>query len=167
MTTTRDGLAKLATLIEGIDVAMLTTATHDGRLLSRPLRNRGLDADGALCFITDRDSHKVEEVRTHPRVNVAFSAPTDNTFVSVAGRAQVLFDKAKLQELWSPAMGVFYPRGVDDPALCVLRVQAESAEYWDSPGGLVGTALYLAAAVLTGEADALSENERLRFPGAN
>jgi general stress protein 26 len=158
----RDALAKLATLIEGIDIAMFTSRTHDGRMLSRPLRAQELDVEaGALWFITDRDSHKATEVQAQPQVNVAFAAPSANTYVSIAGRAQVLFDKARLHALWSPAMGLFYPAGEDDPALCLLRVDIDSAEYWDSPGGVVGNALYLASAALTGDAGVLSENARM------
>jgi general stress protein 26 len=141
---------------------MLTTRTHDGRMLSRPLRAQPLDVgDGSLWFITDRDSHKATEIQAQPQVNVAFAAPSANTYVSIAGRAQVLFDKAVLHTLWSPAMTVFYPQGEDDPALCLLRVEIDSAEYWDSPGGVVGNALYLASAALTGDAGVLSENERM------
>ena len=44
-----------------------------------------------------------------------------------------------------------------------LRVELEGAEYWDSPGGLVGNALYLAAAAVTGEAGVLSENESMEL----
>jgi general stress protein 26 len=158
----RDGLAKLAKLIEGIDIAMLVTQAPGGRLLSRPLRVQGVDVpEGALWFVTDRGSHKADDIAAHPRVNVAFASPADNTYVSIAGSARILFDKARLVALWSPAMAVFHPDGVDDPALCLLRVQIESAEYWDSPGGLVGNALYLATAVLTGDAGALSENARM------
>jgi general stress protein 26 len=158
----KDGLATLATLVDGIDIAMLTTRTHDGRMLSRPLRAQQIDCDAAaLWFITDRDSHKADAVRGQPQVNVAFAAPSRNTYVSIAGRATLVFDKAKLHELWTPAMAVLYPRGEDDPALCLLRVDIDSAEYWDRPGGLVGNALYLATAMLTGDAGALSDNARL------
>lgn len=158
----KDGLAKLAKLIHGIDIAMLVTQAPDGRLLSRPLRAQQVDVpEGTLWFVTDRNSHKADEVAAHPRVNVAFASPGDNTYVSIAGSAQLVFDKAKLVALWSPAMAVFYPEGVDDPALCLLRVAIESAEYWDSPGGLVGNAIYLATAALTGDAGALSENARM------
>ena len=57
-----DSLDKLGKLIEGIEVAMLTTRLADGRLLARPLRTQQLDEDGALWFITDRNSHKAEEI---------------------------------------------------------------------------------------------------------
>jgi general stress protein 26 len=158
-----DSLDKLGKLIEGIDIAMLTTRTGEGRLLSRPLRAQQLDDEGALWFITDRNSHKAEEVRLQPQVNASFASGERNTYVSLSGRASVVFDKARLQELWSPPMSVFYPRGIDDPELCLLRVQVESAEYWDGPGGLVGQALYLAATALTRDPGVLSENGRISF----
>ena len=158
-----DSLEKLDTLIGGIDIAMLTTRLGDGRLVSRPLRAQQLDAEGALWFITDRNSHKAEEIRLQPQVNASFASGSRNTYVSVTGRASLIFDKAKLLELWSPEMSVFYPRGIDDPELCLLRVQVESAEYWDGPGGFVGQALYLAMTVLTRDPGVLSENERMSF----
>ena len=159
--TRASDIEKLKDVIDGIDTAMLTTRTADGRLVSRPLRMQEIDEEGAMWFVTDRDSHKTDEIHAHPQVNVAFAAPADNTYVSVSGKATVLFDKARLQELWSPAMTVFYPDGLDHPALCVLRVEMESAEYWDSPGGLVGNALYLTMAAITGDAGVRSENRSM------
>ena len=158
-----DSLEKLGKLVEGMEIAMLTTRIGDGRLLSRPLRVQDFDEQGALWFITDRNSHKAEEIRLQPQVNASFASAEHNTYVSIAGRAAVLFDKARLAELWQPAMVVFYPKGIDDPDLCLLRVQAESAEYWDGPGGLVGQALYLAMTAVTRDPGVLSENERMRI----
>ena len=160
-----DSLEKLGKLIEGIDIAMLTTRLGDGRMISRPLRAQQLDAEGALWFITDRNSHKAEEIRLQPQVNASFASPSQNTYVSVAGKASVIFDKARLLELWNPAMGVFYSKGIDDPDLCLLRVQVESAEYWDGPGGYVGQALYLAMTALTRDPGVLSSNERMDLRG--
>lgn len=156
-------IEKLKDVIDGLDTVMFTTVSAQGRLVSRPLRMQEMDEDGALWFVTDCKSHKIDEIRARPQVNLAFAAPSDNTYVSVSGKATILFDKARLQELWSPEMTVFYPDGVDDPDLCLLRVELEGAEYWDSPGGLVGNALYLAAAAVTGDAGVLSENESMEL----
>jgi general stress protein 26 len=160
-----DSLEKLGKLIDGLEIAMLTTRIGDGRLLSRPLRVQEFDEDGALWFITDRNSHKAEEIRLQPQVNASLASAERNTYISIAGRAAVVFDKARLVQLWSPAMAVFYPRGVDDPDLCLLRVQVESAEYWDGPGGFVGQALYLAMTALTRDPSVLSENARMDLRG--
>jgi general stress protein 26 len=154
---------KLKDLIDGVDIAMLTTTAGDGRLVSRPLRAQAMDEDGDLWFVTDRNSHKIDEIQANPQVNVAFAAPSENTYVSVSGTASVRFDKARLHELWSPAMKVFYPEGEDDPDLCLLQVRMQSAEYWDSPGGFIGNALYLTMTAITGDAGSLSENQRMEF----
>ncbi len=159
--TKHHDIEKLKDVIDGLDTAMLTTVNAQGRLVSRPLRMQEMDEDGAMWFVTDRDSHKTDEIAVHPQVNLSFASPRDNTYVSISGKATVLFDKARLNALWSPAMMVFYPDGLDDPSLCLLRVDLESAEYWDSPGGLVGNALYLTMAAATGDAGVLSENRSM------
>jgi general stress protein 26 len=156
-------LEKLRELIEGIDIAMLSTQARDGRLVSRPLRTQQMDEDGHLWFVTDRNSHKADEIEKNPQVNIAYAAPSDNTYVSVAGIAEVRDDRKKLHELWSPAMSLFYPKGEDDPDLCLLKVRMQSAEYWDSPGGFIGSALYLAMTAMTGDATSLSDNQRMEF----
>ncbi|MCX7041164.1 MAG: pyridoxamine 5'-phosphate oxidase family protein [Gammaproteobacteria bacterium] len=161
--TGADELEKLRELIEGIDIAMLSTQARDGRLVSRPLRTQQMDDDGHLWFVTDRTSHKADEIEKNPQVNIAYAAPSDNTYVSVAGIAEVRDDRKKLHELWSPAMSLFYPKGKDDPDLCLLKVRMQSAEYWDSPGGFIGSALYLAMTAITGDAGSLSDNQRMEF----
>ena len=155
-------LGKLVELIKGIDIAMLTTRAKDGRMLSRPLRTQQVEADGDLWFITSRSSHKAEDIRANPQVNVSYASHSGNTYVSVAGKACLVFDKAKIHELWSPAMAIFYPLGEDDPDLCLLKVEVESAEYWDGPGGFLGKALYLVAAAVTQDPGVLSDNEKMR-----
>ncbi len=159
----KEELAKLRELIEGIDMAMFSTQARDGRLVSRPLRTQQMDAEGHLWFVTDRNSHKADEIEKNPQVNIAYAAPSDNTYVSVAGIAEVRDDRKKIQELWSPAMSLFYPKGHDDPDLCLLKVRMQSAEYWDSPGGFIGNALYLAMTAITGDAGSLADNQRMEF----
>lgn len=156
-------LDKMISLIEGIDIAMLTTTAKDGRLVSRPLRTQQVESDGDLWFVTSRNSHKADEIKAHPQVNVAYASNAGNTYVSVAGKASLIFDKAKIHQLWSPAMSVFYPEGEDDPDLCLLKIKIESAEYWDGPGGFLGKALYLVMTAVTQDPGVMSDNERIQF----
>lgn len=154
-------LRKLAELIEDVEVAMLTTRTPDGRLVTRPLATQKVEFDGDLWFATSVDSGKVDEILQDPQVGVAYANPARNVYVSVSGRASIVDDRARIDALWSPAMKVFFPRGKDDPELRLIRVEAETAEYWDGPGSAVGKALYLAAAAVTGDPGVLSDNERV------
>lgn len=151
----------LAELIKDVRVAMLTTVGADGRMLSRPLGTQEVEFDGDLWFATGLDSEKVREIEANPHVNVAYASTDKNTYVSVAGRASIVRDRAKIEELWSPAMGLYFHGGKDDPNLVLIRVEAESAEYWDGPGNVFGKALHFLLTAVTDDPGSLTENERL------
>lgn len=150
-------IKQLAELIRDVDIAMFTTVGMDGRLFSRPLGTQEVEFDGDLWFATGADSPKVAEISANPRVNVAYASPSGNTYVSVSGTARVVHDRAKIEQLWSPAMKVFFPGGKDDPNLRLIHVSAESAEYWDGPGGLFGKALSFVLSAVSDQPGALSD----------
>jgi general stress protein 26 len=152
-------IKRLAELIKDVRIAMLTTCRSDGRLVSRPLGTQEVEFDGDLWFATAADSAKVAEIAGNPYVNVSYASTSANTFVSVSGRAEVLDDRAKVEEIWSPSMQLFFPGGKDDPNLRLVRVQADTAEYWDGPGMLLGKALHLMLTAVTDDPAPLSENE--------
>lgn len=156
--TREQDIKQLAELIRDVDVAMFTTIAADGRLVSRPLGTQEVEFDGDLWFATEADSPKVAEIAADPRVNVAYASRSKNTYVSVSGRARVVDDRARIDALWSPAMKLFFPGGKDDPNLRLIHVSAESAEYWDGPGGLFGKALYLVMTAVTDDPGSLSDN---------
>ena len=153
----------LAELIHDVDVAMMTTIARDGRLVSRPLGTQEVEFDGDLWFATGRNSDKVAEITANPQVNVSYASTSKNSYLSVAGRASIVNDRAKIEELWSPAMKLFFPGGKDDPDLCLIRVEVDSAEYWDGPGSIFGKALYIALTAVTNDPASLSENERFEL----
>ena len=158
-----ENIRHLAELIQDVDIAMMTTVAKDGRLVSRPLGTQDVEFDGDLWFATECDSGKVDEIAAHPNVNVSYASKGKNTYVSVAGRASIVRDRARIEALWSPAMKLFFPGGKDDPNLCLIRVEVDSAEYWDGPGTIMGKALYFALSAVTNDPGTLSENERIRL----
>lgn len=151
-------ISQLAELIKDVEVAMFTTVGVDGRLYSRPLGTQQVAFDGDLWFATAADSPKVAEIALNPRVNVAYASTSKNTYVSVAGNARIVDDRAKVEALWSPAMKLFFPGGKDDPNLRLIHVQAESAEYWDGPGTLLGRALTFVLSAVQDEPGQLADN---------
>ncbi len=159
MSARAEHIARLAELIEDVRIAMLTTTRPDGRLVSRPLGTQDVEFDGDLWFATDADSAQVAEIQANPYVNVSYASSSANTFVSVSGRAVVLDDHARVEQIWSPAMQLFFPGGKDNPNLRLIRVSADTAEYWDGPGTLVGKALYFFLTAVTDDPANLSENE--------
>lgn len=142
-------LRRLAELIDGIDVAMLTTHAADGSMVSRPLQALKFDANGELVFFTSIDSAKVGQLTENPDVNVAFADPHHQRYVSVRGTARMDREAATVDELWSLPQKIFFPQGKDDPHLVVLRVQVRDAAYWESAGNFVARALDFARGLLS------------------
>ena len=158
---TRD-LTKLRELVKDIDFAMLTTVDRDGTLHSRPMSTNGqIEEDGDLWFFTYGHSHKVEEIGREPHVNVSFADPKRQSYVSISGRAKLVRDRAKIKELWKPALKAWFPKGVDEPDIALLKVFVEKAEFWDSPSSTVAHVYSLAKALITGKQAELGENKKL------
>lgn len=128
---------KLAEKVKGIKVAMLTTMGEDGLPRSRPMGAQDLDADGKLWFFTSAGSDKAREIAENPQVNVSYAHMGASRYVSVSGKAEVVEDREKAKELWSPLLGAWFERGTSDPDLRLIRVDVERAEYWDAPAGRV------------------------------
>lgn len=154
-------IEKLAELIADVDIAMLTTVAPSGHLVSRPLGTQEVEFDGDLWFATECDSGKAAEILANPHVNVAYAAPGKDIYVSVAGRASLVRDRAKIEELWSPRMQSYVQGGKDDPNLCLIRVEADSAEYWDGHGRRLGQVLHLFLSAVTDDPANLQENVRI------
>ena len=66
-----------------------------------------------------------------------------------------------MKELWSPVYKAYFPEGLDDPALRLLKVNVHKAEYWESHG-LIRTAIGFVKALAGQEAE-MGENERLNL----
>jgi general stress protein 26 len=163
MTPSRDeAIAKLKEMVEGIDFCMLTTI-DGGHLRSRPMSTQQFEFDGDLWFFTKESSHKVEELEKDDRINVAYSKPDDNRYVSVSGRGEIVHDRAKIEELWNPIHKAWFPDGIEDPELCLLKVAVEQAEYWDAPSSKLVQVYGFVKALATGTEADYGENRKLSF----
>ncbi len=157
-------IKKLRELIKDIDIGMLTTIDQDGSLHSRPMStNSEVEFDGDLWFFTYASSHKVTEVEQHQHVNVSFSEPKVQRYVSISGRATLVRDRNKIQELWKPELKAWFPQGIDEPDIALLKVEVEKAEYWDAPSSFVAHTIGLVKAITTGEKANPGENEKVTF----
>lgn len=158
----KTSIEKLKEMLEGIDFCMLTTI-DGGRLRSRPMSTQEFEFDGDLWFFTRDNTHKADEVAKDPRVNVAYSKPDDNRYVSVSGTAEIVKDRAKMEELWSPILKAWFPDGLEDPHICLLKVAVEQAEYWDAPSSTIVQLFGMAKALATGTEMSYGENKKINL----
>ncbi|MBX3013123.1 MAG: pyridoxamine 5'-phosphate oxidase family protein [Caldilineaceae bacterium] len=130
-------IEKLGELIDDIHVAMLTTVDEDGTLRSRPMATQEVEFEGDLWFFTSVDDAKVDEVRQEQQVNVSYVEPKNERYISVSGQAQVVRDPETLKALWHQNFKAWFPDGLDDPTLALLKIRVEKAEYWESSDKVV------------------------------
>jgi general stress protein 26 len=158
---TTDESRKVAELLKGERFAFLTTRSPNGTLTSRPMTLQEVEFDGDLWFFAERDSNPVKHITLSPQVNVGVGS--GGSWVSLTGRATVVDDLAKKRELWNSAVEAWFPDGPDEGSVVLLKVEGDSAEYWDTPGGRLATVLSFAKAKLTGERIEGGENEKVEL----
>jgi len=131
--TTSGQIQQLQNLIQGIDYGMLTTVYDDGSLHSCPMySNDEVDSDGTLWFFTYTNSHRVSEIEHNQQVNVSFTSSQKQRYVSISGTAQLVKDHNKMEELWRPELQTWFPQGLNEPDLALLKVSIKRVDYWDS-----------------------------------
>ena len=159
-----DDLKELEKHAKAIRVAMFTTRSGEGRLISRPLYTKQIEANSDLWFFSALDSKKVHELAANPQVNIAYANPGEQVFVSIEGRAEVVRDAAKIDELWNDATDkLFFKQGRHDPQLVLIRVRAETAEIWTSAATALGRAFKFLKARATGDVGDLGEHRHLEL----
>jgi len=129
-------LDALYDLIEGIEIAMFTTRRRDGRLVSRPMATQTQAKGRDLWFVTDIESHKLDELEFDPQVNLAYYKDRTREWVSVSGTATITQDRNLIHELyrrdwkaWFGDEGGARDGGPDDPRLALILVDVESVVY--------------------------------------
>ncbi|WP_156757072.1 pyridoxamine 5'-phosphate oxidase family protein [Actinokineospora pegani] len=158
-----DETTAVAKLLSDQRIGMLATRDEDGDLVSRPMAHQDVDFDGSLWFFAERGSRKVAHIRRDPRVLVAYSST--GTWVSLRGRATVVDDQSEIHALWNSAAEAWLPEGPDSPEAVLIRVDAESAEYWDTPGSKVATAVAFLKSKVRGERPDIGEHGKVELKG--
>ncbi|MEG1053303.1 MAG: pyridoxamine 5'-phosphate oxidase family protein [Janthinobacterium sp.] len=144
-------LASIADKIKDVKFGMLTTSDDTRTLASRPLTLQQVDADGRIWFFVSDEAGYTRDLLNNPQVNVSFVDTGDSLYVSVCGHAELLKDRAKAEELWSPLVQAWFPGGLDDPKLSLIKVTIQSAEYWDSSASKMMQFYEMAKSAITGE----------------
>ena len=164
MSISRSKRDRLRKLIKGIDIAMFTTYGEAGFPVSRPLSTQEAEFDGrVLWFFTRGTSPKVREIRRNPKVNVAYASKDRNVYISVAGKASIVEDQARIDEFWNDALKAFFPGGRSDRNLVLIRVDVATVEYWEGPSTGVGKLIAFVVARVRKDDSSMGENRLIRM----
>jgi general stress protein 26 len=133
---TEKKLDDLYELIDGIEIAMLTTRRADGHLVSRPMQTQERSVGLDLWFMTNIETHKLDDLMTDPHVNLAYYKDRSREWVSVSGMAMVSTDRELVRELYKPDWKAWLgdeggdrDGSANDPRIALILVDAESVTY--------------------------------------
>jgi general stress protein 26 len=170
MTSTEKKLDDLYDLIDGIEVAMFTTRRPDGHLVTRPMQVQERTAGTDLWFVTDLETHKLDELAHDPHVNLGFYRNRTREWVSVSGTAIITQDRSLIRGLYKPDWKAWFPKiddrqdgGPDDPRIALILVEAHSASYMKTDRPRPAVLFDVVKGMVTGKAPRVGE-ERLIGP---
>ena len=153
-----DDVKRVWKMMEDIHLCMFIT--HDGDAIrARPMDARVREAENALYFLTDANSHKTDEVSADGSVCLTFVKPGSGNYLAVTGTGRLLNDRVLIRDLWSPAAQAYWD-SEDDPNIRVIEVIPQDAQYWDGPGAVAATIALVSAAVM-GKRPDLGDNAKV------
>ena len=133
---TEKKLDDLYELIDGIEIAMFTTRRADGQIVSRPMQTQERTSGTDLWFMTNVETHKLDDLMSDPHVNLAYYNGGSKEWVSVSGFATVSTDRELVRELYKPDWKAWLgdeggdrDGSPDDPRIALILVEATSVTY--------------------------------------
>jgi general stress protein 26 len=145
-------LAKVRKLLSSFESAMLVTiALEHGDVHARPLGllGKAADFDGTLWFFADTRSRKVQEIERDPRASLILQSDHDSRYLQLSGVARIEANRQKMEELYTARQRTWFPDGLADQHLTLIRFDAVHGSYWDSPGSVLQTLAAFTAAIVT------------------
>ena len=125
--------AKITELLQSFHTAMLVTHGGMDSLHARPMEIVSVGPDCQVWFFTGGSSVKTEEIRQDQEVLLTFQKDHQK-YLTLAGTAHLIRDRAMIQELWQESFRVWFPGGLEDPDLALVQILPRHAEYWDNSG---------------------------------
>lgn len=146
-----EALEKIRGLLAQLPIAFMVTVV-DGALTARPIGVVGGQSafDGTLWFITDKRSRKVAAIESGALTTLLFQNDKAGSYLHLTGRATVVEDRDRLEQLYTTLQRTWFPKGLDDPDITLVRFDADEANYWDSHDSYVRLAAAFAKSLVTG-----------------
>ena len=147
----KEGIEKLKKLVEDIKFCFFKTNTENQNIDSSTIMTaQNVDENGNIWFFSGIDSDRNRDIKINKQVELYFSSPEKNVYLSVNATAHVVLDKEKMTELWNPLLKIWFKDGVNDKNISLIKLTTTTANYWDSEGGKMINFLKMIAAVITG-----------------
>lgn len=122
----------LKNMISVMDLCILVTTDVNGRRNNRPMAAIKIDSEAYCWFFASKSSGKIKDISGNDKLQVIFANPANDDYVEIQGVGTVVCDEQEIRDKWSPLANDWFPSGVKDPEVCLVRVEITNIFYWDS-----------------------------------
>jgi len=145
-------IEKLIEMVKESKVCMLITREkNDENLSGRPMTISKIDDEGNLWFFTAASSYKIDELEENKKVSISITNESNNNYLMINGKGNLVKDKSKMKELWSPILKAWFPLGLEDPEMILIKVTPNEVNYWDSNSSTMVVLFNILKAIVTGK----------------
>jgi len=145
-----EAIDKIKKIAMAADIALFTTNLSKIPLATRPMGTLDVDDEGNLWFLSKNESDKNRDISYDNQVQLFYSNKSGGEYLSIYGRAQILTDRAKIEQYWTPLAKAWFKEGKDDPTITLLRVVPADVYYWDTKENKLITLVKIAFSAVTG-----------------
>jgi len=157
-------IEKFIEMIKDVRICMLITKEINAENLSgRPMGINKIDADGTMWFFTKASSNKVDEIEESQKVSIAIAHEGSGNYLMIHGTSILSNNKEKMKELWSPIMKAWFPLGLDDPDMTLIKVEPNEVNYWDSSSSKMVVLFNMLKAIVTGKEYSEGEHGKINL----
>ena len=130
--TATDAVEKIREIAKDANICMFVTDLSSLPLAGRPMATQEVDEQGNIWFMSDRNSDKNRHIEDDEQVQLFYAHTNNYEYLSIFGRAEIVNDRSKIEELWTPMAKTWFKAGKDDPNISLIKVIPEDAYYWDT-----------------------------------
>ena len=154
---------KLTEMVNDVHVSMLITNKDNN---SHPLGNAlgvdEIDDDGTIWFFRKASPDFADEIQESENVSVAIVNQRNRSYLMINGTVTLISDKNKMLELWNGNMKSWFPRGLDDPNILLIKVSPVQVKYWDNDSSKMVVLFNVLKALVTGQVYSEEEHTIIR-----
>lgn len=125
---------KFRYVIENAKTGIFFTVCSNNGLAGRPMHTMLVDNDCSLWFFTHEFNNHVQQIWRNNEVYINYGNECLQVCASVKGKAYLTRDINKINELYTPFIREWLPRGINDPGLLLIRVEPVNVEYSNADG---------------------------------
>ncbi|KAI1819243.1 pyridoxamine 5'-phosphate oxidase [Xylaria intraflava] len=156
---TQQKIEALDKFVSTCKFGMMTTRDRpSGRLVSRCMAIAAKESGSMdYLFFTNTESHKTDELKNDPHVNIAF-LDSSGQWASISGTASIETDRDLITKYYSPTLKAWmgdlrdgkHDGSKNDPRIGIIRVKMVTATYVLTDRTVLGRMVEIAKGMVTG-----------------